>query len=65
MRARRSRVMVRDIRHVMPMRDKYRHTCSDGCLCKPRSVIYLGVVVVVHNSFDHREFLEDCVGRVS
>jgi hypothetical protein len=45
--------------HVLPQDDIKEHTESNDCECKP-TVRYVGEggKVVIHNSYDGREFLE-------
>lgn len=45
--------------HVLPVNDLKEHTESDDCECQPR-VEYVGEggKVVVHNSYDGREYWE-------
>lgn len=45
--------------HVLPVHDLKEHTESEDCACHPRvSFVDGGGKVVVHNSYDGREFLE-------
>jgi len=46
--------------HVIPINDLKEHTESDQCECQPH-VIYVGNggKVVVHNTYDKREFFEE------
>lgn len=49
--------MTDDI-HVYPFNDKHTHILSCDCPCEPTQWIIGGVVIFVHNSFDHRESVE-------
>jgi hypothetical protein len=46
--------------HILPLNDLKEHTESDDCGCKPR-VEYVGEgeKLVIHNSYDGREFWEE------
>ncbi len=47
--------------HTYPTNDHYPHsTNGTPCACKPRIVHVDGGIVIVHNSFDGREILENC-----
>ena len=48
--------------HVLPVSDLKEHTETDDCECKPR-VEYVGEggKVVIHNSYDGREIVEEWV----
>ena len=45
--------------HVLPINDIKPHE-EEGtqCSCKPRLEIHNGEMIVIHNSFDHREAVE-------
>lgn len=51
--------MMANIVHVLPVDDLKEHTETDDCECHPR-IEYVGDggKLVVHNSYDGREFLE-------
>lgn len=45
--------------HVYPLDDIYEHdTEGTGCACQPKIEIVSGELLVIHNSWDGREFLE-------
>lgn len=45
--------------HVLPVNDLKEHTETDDCECHPRiEYVEGGGKVVVHNSYDRREFWE-------
>jgi len=45
--------------HVLPNNDLAEHLEAEGCPCNPRVEIQdNGVAVVIHNSWDKREFDE-------
>lgn len=49
----------RDIIHVYPGKDKYRHLFKEKCPCKPSEVLLNSETLqVIHNAFDHREFFQ-------
>jgi hypothetical protein len=45
--------------HALPINDLKPHAESPACKCEPRVEEVSGGKVVVHNSFDGREFFED------
>lgn len=50
--------MSNDTIHILPLNDLKEHTESDECECHPTVKHVDGGKVVVHNSYDGREFLE-------
>lgn len=58
-------VNPREIIHITPNKDLYSHRLQSDCICKPKIIYENEVIIVMHNSFDHREFSEhyqkDCV----
>ncbi len=50
--------------HVLPLEDLKPHIeAGEYCHCKPRVVQYSDGVMVVHNSYDGREFYEEKTER--
>jgi hypothetical protein len=49
--------------HVTPINDLEPHEESSTCKCEPKVLIENGDMIVVHNSFDGREGLEE-VNRI-
>lgn len=51
----------RDI-HVYPLKDLWGHVLSGtDCPCEPRVELEGENLIVVHNSFDHREIIEEAI----
>lgn len=48
-----------DTYHVIPLNDRKVHVDSETCHCKPRKQQEPNGVIVIHNSYDGREFYED------
>ena len=44
--------------HILPVNDLKPHTEDSTCECKPRVEIVSGEMIIIHNAFDKREFLE-------
>jgi hypothetical protein len=44
--------------HILPINDIEEHEESTACKCKPKIVFESGEIIVVHNSFDRREYIE-------
>lgn len=45
--------------HVIPTNDSRPHANAGmGCRCKPRKEVKDGATLIIHNSFDGREFFE-------
>ena len=45
-----------DWQHIIPVDDLKEHTTIGGCECDPK--IDWEVMIVIHNSYDHREVVE-------
>ena len=45
--------------HVIPQNDLIEHTESMMCACEPPTIIGGGKTIVIHNSFDGREIIEE------
>lgn len=46
------------INHVIPLDDEEEHQLSESCLCKPTAKRHPEALVIVHNAYDCREFVE-------
>lgn len=44
--------------NVLPTNDSDEHEENSTCKCKPKIIYENGEMIVVHNSFDKREFIE-------
>jgi hypothetical protein len=44
--------------HVLPTDDLKPHTEDSTCECKPRVIFENGEMIIIHNSFDGREKIE-------
>lgn len=58
--------MSNNDRHVYPLDEEHLHIVSGptsgvDCPCKPRVEVVGSDLVVVHNSFDHREIVEEAI----
>lgn len=48
--------------HILPTNDIKNHEESTTCECKPRvEILENGEIMVVHNSYDGREFIKKLV----
>lgn len=48
--------------HILPVNDSDEHIEGFNCTCKPDIVSFdNGMILVVHNSFDHREVKEELI----
>jgi len=45
--------------NVYPTNDLEEHLLNSTCKCKPKVVIENGEIILVHNSFDKREIIEE------
>ena len=45
--------------HILPRNDTKEHIEDTMCECEPKIIIENGEMIVIHNSFDHREIIED------
>ena len=48
-----------DIYHVLPLNDLKPHVESERCRCQPTVEVVNGGRLIVHHSYDGREFFED------
>lgn len=50
------------ILNVIPINDTEEHIDSTTCKCKPRvDILENGDIIIVHNSYDGREFIEELI----
>jgi len=49
--------------HVLPLEDIKDHIESDLCECNPKVIYIEGEKIIIHHSYDGREFLEDWEGE--
>lgn len=48
--------------HVYPLNDLQEHiTTGTDCPCNPRVDLEGATLVIIHNSFDHREIVEEAI----
>ncbi|MES2382365.1 MAG: hypothetical protein V4538_15065 [Bacteroidota bacterium] len=45
--------------HVLPINDIKPHEETTTCECEPNVIFENGEMIVVHNSYDGREFIEE------
>jgi hypothetical protein len=45
--------------NVYPTNDLEEHILDSTCKCKPKIVFENGEMIIVHNSFDQRELIEE------
>ena len=56
----RNAILTNSIAHVVPINDLFSHIeVGTRCHCKPRVEKFNPGIVVVHNSYDFREFDEE------
>jgi hypothetical protein len=44
--------------NILPVNDLNEHTEDSTCECKPKIIFENGEMIIVHNSYDGREFVE-------
>ena len=44
--------------HVLPTNDLKEHSENTTCECKPKVIFENGHMIIIHNSFDYREKIE-------
>lgn len=53
---------MEEIYHILPIDDIKEHEESSLCECSPTVEVYTnGNVLIIHNSFDRREVVEDAL----
>jgi len=50
---------MRDMFNILPINDLKEHSEDSTCECKPKVIYANGEMIIVHNSFDEREFIEE------
>ena len=46
--------------HTYPLNDKQEHILiGTDCPCEPRVAVHGANLIIMHNSFDHREIIEE------
>jgi len=45
--------------NILPTNDLKPHTEDSTCECKPKVIIENGEIIIIHNSFDGREHVEE------
>ena len=50
--------------HIIPVNDLELHSETPDCHCKPVIQVEEGEILIVHNSFDGREFREQLIAKV-
>ena len=45
--------------HILPIDDLEEHEETTTCKCEPRLEIINGEMLIIHNSFDQREVIEE------
>lgn len=50
--------------NVLPINDIYSHLEDSACKCNPKVIFENGEMIVVHNSFDGREYKEQLIDEV-
>ena len=52
--------------HILPVNDLKEHEELTTCKCKPRiEILDDGEIMVVHNSYDGREYIEELVSNIN
>lgn len=47
--------------NIIPVNDLKEHIGSVGCECSPKVIFEEGEMIVVHNSYDRRELIEEAI----
>lgn len=55
---------MEDIYHLFPVDDTHSHKESDKCPCNPEKVKGEKGILIVHNAFDGRDFIEESGKRI-
>lgn len=51
--------MSYQVYHVLPVNDLKEHEESENCNCGPETEYYENGMVIIHNSYDGREIVEE------
>lgn len=47
--------------NILPINDLKEHTENSTCECEPKVIIEDGEIIVIHNSYDRREVIEQAI----
>jgi hypothetical protein len=50
--------------NIIPINDLQPHIENDMCNCKPIVKIKNGIFIIIHNSYDRREFKEQLINNI-
>ena len=50
--------------NILPNNDLKPHKRNSSCRCKPRVIFENGEMIVIHNSYDGREFREELIEKI-
>lgn len=50
--------------HILPINDIYTHEENTTCRCRPSIELENGDMIVIHNSFDGREYIEQLTDNI-
>jgi len=50
--------------NILPNNDIKPHTESSTCECKPKIIFVNEEIIVIHNSYDFREFKEELIEKI-
>lgn len=50
--------------NILPINDIENHTEDSTCKCNPKVIFESGEMIIIHNSFDGREFKEELIKEV-
>lgn len=50
--------------HVLPVKDLKEHIEETTCECHPKVVFESGNMIIVHNSYDGREYREQLIAEI-
>jgi hypothetical protein len=50
--------------NILPINDIKPHTENSTCECKPKVIFVNGEIIVIHNSYDGREFKEELIEKI-
>jgi len=50
--------------NILPINDLREHSENTTCECKPKVIYENGEMIVIHNSFDGREFREQLIAEI-
>lgn len=50
--------------HILPVNDIEEHTEESTCKCGPQVIFENGEMIIIHNSFDGREYIEELTSNI-